>query len=174
MTAPEGGPVRAVASENEKAEVIMTSELARAVAEMGLADFDSRKFADTIPELEDILAFVTRDFCIHLTEIAEARIDYRGLARPMRDHWLRLLRDGIDATYERRVMRIGLAHRDRAIDPQTYVLGYGWFAARFVEETMRRSTLERTSLADLVGTLLRLIFLDLTRVVHAYGVALLD
>ncbi|NLH83046.1 MAG: hypothetical protein GX458_19715 [Phyllobacteriaceae bacterium] len=152
----------------------MSSQLAHAVAEMGLSDFEHHEVVDAIPALDDILTVVAAEFCAHLTALAEARIDYRGLARPMRDHWLQLLRDGIDAAYERRVMRIGLAHRDRAIDPQTYVLGYGWFAARLVEETMRRSVLDRAALADLVATLLRLIFLDLTRVVHAYGVSLLD
>lgn len=163
---------------DEETEAHMTSELTRAVGEIGLSDYDPHALRAAVPDLADILTVSTDEFCAHLSTSSEASaepaVDFLRIAVSMRDHWLRLALDGIDETYERRVMRIGLAHRTRAIHPRIYVLGYGRFAARLVEETMRRSTLDRDRLAELVATLLRLIFLDLTRVVHAYDVALID
>lgn len=158
----------------------MRMAIAEAQADLAITEVDTKRVGRDLPLLSEVLEGVMVDFYDHLrgtsaaVHLADAEIS--TLREAQRRHWLALFGDGIDEDYVRRIARVGLAHRLRDIGPETYMKAYGWLAARLVAEIVRlgpaRNTASRTD--ELVSSVLKLVFLDMTMAVRAYDVALLD
>lgn len=155
----------------------MNSEVVAAAAELGIADTVPETIREALPLLTKIVPPLVTRFYEHLLATNERLFERAVLTRllpAVSDHLLRLFAEGIDDAYVRRVMRIGLAHRERHISPDVHLRGYGWFTSRLVSELMLRSPAGREELAALVDDVLRLMFFDMTMVARAYDAALLD
>ena len=155
----------------------MNSEVAAAVADLELPAEVPTAIVDALPLLGEIVPPLVAGFYDHLRETNERlfeRAVHTRLLPAVSDHLTSLFAEGIDENYLRRVMRIGLAHRERGITPAMHLRGYGWLTSRLVRELMDRSPADRRHLADLVDAVLKLMFFDMTMVIRAHDAALLD
>jgi len=133
---------------------------------------------DALPLLRELLPSLGARFYEHLVATDQThRLEGAEVARllpAMVAHWSGLFTNGLDDAYVGRVMRIGIAHRERRILPDLYLRGYGRFTADLVAETMRRAALPTDRLAALVAAILELLFFDIAMVIRAYDANLID
>lgn len=121
----------------------MNGEVVRAAAELGLSTTPKPEIVDALPLLRELLPSLVARFYEHLVATDQThRLEGAEVARllpAMVAHWSGLFANGLDDAYVGRVMRIGIAHRERRILPDLYLRGYGRFTADLVAETMRRA-----------------------------------
>ena len=110
------------------------------------------------------------------------RLDRRGLAHNgnrdrLQDaqarHWHRLFTSQFDPDYVKGVRRIGIRHRDLALDPTWYVTGYVVLKHAFMEIIME-SGLDPGDKGRMVTTLDKYVAVDMSLGISAYLAAIVD
>lgn len=156
----------------------MDSAIRQTLSEIGIAETDRDEITAIAPEFPNVLATVMERFYENLLRSSAAGhlvgIDIARLKKRQIDHWTRLFTEEIGEDYERRVMRIGIAHRDRQIRPDVYIRAYGSLSGELVDELMRRSNLPASELAGAVSAVMKLVHFDMTMALRAYEAALID
>jgi hypothetical protein len=104
----------------------------------------------------------------HFTDATIERLK----AKQMR-HWASLFGSRFDQVYERSVFQVGIRHRDIALNPMWYILGYAVLKISFTE-VIAEAALPPIRKGRLMKALDKYVALDMALALSTYGAVVFD
>lgn len=145
----------------------------RRLAFLGIDKRDHERLAELVPVVESVAEGVIERFYEYILGFREATAslgdtDLVRLKRAQRDHLVSLVSGPYDAAYFESRVRVGLAHARISLAPQWYLGGYGVQIRYLMRELFARYGGEPDRLIGWIGSLLKVILLDIELTMEAY------
>ncbi len=147
---------------------------ARRLAFIGLGAEDVANLAEIREFVRDNVDEVVDAFYVHLLQFEEPRRVLGGeaqitrLKQTQRAYFLRMLDGTFDAEYFESRLRVGEAHQRMVLQPEWYIGIYNVYLRLMTERLGHRYQDEPGKLIALVGTLSKVVFLDMGLAIDAY------
>jgi len=140
---------------------------------LGIGKRDHERLAELAPVVESVAEGVIERFYEYILGFREAMdllgdVDLVQLKRAQRDHLISLVSGPYDAAYFESRVQVGLAHARISLAPQWYLGGYGVQIRYLMRELLSRYGSEPERLVGWIGSLLKVILLDIELTMEAY------
>lgn len=101
------------------------------------------------------------------------QIDVENLKLKQEAYWSILFSGVLDDVYRKHVRSIAVKHHQHGVTMTDYIASYGWFLNAF-EKVLRSSDATPERLADMMASIRRMVFLDMTIAASTYYIVYID